>query len=62
MFGSQENKCVLVNRGTMSSAIYLLGIFNGAKGKVGDHLLVCTLIPFCDLNHSIKDQHLAIGG
>jgi hypothetical protein len=40
--------------------IYLLGIFDGAKGKVGNHLLVCALIPLSNLNHSIQHEHLAV--
>ena len=40
--------------------IYLLGIFDGAKGEMGDHLLVCAFIPLSNLDHSIQHQHLAV--
>jgi hypothetical protein len=45
---------------TKDYGMYLLGIFDGAKGQVSDHLLVRTLIPLRNLNNSIEDEHLPV--
>jgi hypothetical protein len=45
---------------TKDYGMYLLGVFDGAKGQVSDNLLVSTLIPLYNLNNSIEDEHLPI--
>lgn len=40
--------------------IYLLGVFDGAKGEVSNHLLVRALIPLRHLNNSIEHENLAV--
>jgi hypothetical protein len=39
---------------TKDYGMYLLGVFDGAKGQVSDNLLVRTLIPLRNLNNSSR--------
>lgn len=41
---------------------HLLGVCNGAKRQVGDHLLVSTLVSLRQLDYPVQHQHSAVSG
>jgi hypothetical protein len=51
---------LIVIQNNNGHAIYLLGIFDGAKGNVANDLLVCTMIPLNNLNLIVQHEHLAL--